>query len=464
VSWSYDHLEDAEKALLERCSVFAGGFDLESACVVGGFDDDYVVLDLLDALVRKSLLAVDRTSGRTRFSMLETIRQFAEEQLAAHGQSADVRTTHARYFADREPDVLSLWDSLRQREAYDWFTRELANLRTAFRWAADQGDLDLAAPIATSAAFLGFRVETYEPIAWAEELIEPARAADFPRLALLYAMAAQCWMPGRMEAAVGYSEAGQIVFSEDCEVLPYEVESLLVSVYQAIGQPERAVEWWRAQLAHGLNPQIFTRGALVLALTVAGSFEEAMAVATGLVDAAEATHNPCALSFALFAYGYAVCDADPGAALAAVRRGLVVAQESGNRGIESFQVDGLARLEAKYGEPLAALDDLSLAIRNYHDSGNVILVHSPLAVLAALFHRLGHHEAAATIAGFAFNPLTAGWFPEITTAIAHLRDVLGVQAYESLARKGEAMTTAAMVTYAYDQIDQARAELNAVSK
>ena len=54
--------------------------------------------------------------------------------------------------------------------------------------------------------------------------------------------------------------------------------------------------------------------------------------------------------------------------------------------------------------------------------------------------------------------------PRIDTAIAHLRDVLGDQTYESLARKGETMTTAAMVTYAYDQIDQARAELNAVSK
>jgi hypothetical protein len=53
---------------------------------------------------------------------------------------------------------------------------------------------------------------------------------------------------------------------------------------------------------------------------------------------------------------------------------------------------------------------------------------------------------------------------EITTAIAHLRDVLGDQTYESLAREGETMTTAAMVTYAYDQIDQARTELNAVAK
>ena len=49
--------------------------------------------------------------------------------------------------------------------------------------------------------------------------------------------------------------------------------------------------------------------------------------------------------------------------------------------------------------------------------------------------------------------------PEITTAITHLRDVLGDQTYESLARKGETMTTAAMATYAYDQIDQARTEL-----
>ena len=88
----------------------------------------------------------------------------------------------------------------------------------------------------------------------------------------------------------------------------------------------------------------------------------------------------------------------------------------------------------------------------------------PLAVLAALFDRLGRYEPAATIAGFALSPMAAAGFPEINAAIAHLRDVLGAATYESLARKGETMTTAAMATYAYDQIDQARSELNAVSK
>ena len=92
------------------------------------------------------------------------------------------------------------------------------------------------------------------------------------------------------------------------------------------------------------------------------------------------------------------------------------------------------------------------------------MVRTALAVLAAVLDRLGHHEAGATIGGFALSPLTTLSFPEINTAVAHLRDVLGDQTCESLARKGEAMTTAAMVTYAFDQIDQARAELNAVSK
>ena len=168
VAWSYDLLDDAEKTVLERCSVFAGGFDLQSACAVAGSDDldEYAILDLLDALVRKSLLVADRSSGRTRFSMLETIRQFAEEQLVASGEADEVRTAHARYFAGRETDIMALWDSPRQREAYDWFATELANLRTAFRWAADHDDLDVAATIATYAALLRpVLIENYEPIA-----------------------------------------------------------------------------------------------------------------------------------------------------------------------------------------------------------------------------------------------------------------------------------------------------------
>jgi hypothetical protein len=149
--------------------------------------------------------------------------------------------------------------------------------------------------------------------------------------------------------------------------------------------------------------------------------------------------------------------ADPARSLDAAQRGLVIAQDSGNRMTETQLVLNLGRLEAEHGDIASAFDHLSRAIRNMHDSGDI--TNTPLAALAALFDRPGRYEAAATIAGFALSPLSTLATPELNTAIAHLRDVLGDQTYESLARNGETMTTAEIVTYAYDQIDQARTEL-----
>jgi hypothetical protein len=241
--------------------------------------------------------------------------------------------------------------------------------------------------------------------------------------------------------------------------VPFGAEGWLGAAYMVIGQPQRYVEWCRAQLARGRDTHVLTRACLVLALAATGCGEEARGAANGLIDAAEATHNPCMVSYALWAHGYAFHDADPAGALEALRRGLVIAHDSGNRGNETTLAATVSRLEAEYGDPLAALNYLMVVIRNLHDAGNTTLIRTPLAILAALFDRLERYEPAATIAGFAFSPITAAISPEINTAIAHLRDVLGNQTYESLARAGETMTTAAMATYAYDQIDQARTEL-----
>jgi predicted ATPase len=459
VAWSYDLLDDAEKALLDRCSVFTGGFDLQSACAVTGSEDDFAALDLLDVLVRKSLLVADRSSGRTRFSMLETIRQFADEQLVARGEASEIRAAHSRYFAGRETDVLALWDSPRQRAAYDWFTVELANLRTAFRWATDHGDLDVAATLATYAGWLGACVQTLEPITWAEELIEPARTVDHPRLAFLYVIASQCFRTGRIEAAVGYSDEGQIVLGRSRDAPPGGTEAVLGMSYLASGQPERMAELCRAQLARRRDTPVHIRSFLVIALAAAGCGGEARDSADGLIEAAEATGNPHVLAWALFAHDVAFRDADPVGALSALGRGLVIAQDSGNRTIASGLANNLARLEAKQGDTVSAFDHLTLAIRNFHNAGDTTTIRVPLASLAVLFDRLGRYEPAATIAGFALSPFAAAGVPGITTTITHLRDVLGDQTYESLARKGEMMTTAAMATYAYDQIDQARTEL-----
>jgi predicted ATPase len=461
VQWSYDLLDDAEKALLERCSVFAGGFETQSACAVSESDDadDFAIVDGLHSLVRKSLLVVDRESGRTRLSMLETIRQFAEEQLAVHGNASDSREAHARHFAHRETDVMALWDSPRQREAYEWFALELANLRNAFRWAADNRHLDDAAAIATYTASLGFFVENFEPVSWAAELIETARTVNHPRFGFLCAVATGCWFVGRVEEAIGYSDLGDAAIGAGVNEIPYGMAAALHGPYLAIGQPDRAVERCRVLIDRAGHAHVTVRSFLAICLTIAGREDEAMATTVGLVEAAEMTHNPYIVSNTLMAFGFAWRSMDPDGALEAMHRGLAIAHATGNRFNESHLAANLAQLDVEREDRLSALDHITLAIRYMHDSGNIVTVRSPMTNLAIFLDRLGHYEAAATIAGFAFSPLTVASFPKLEAAMAHLRKVLGDAAYEALAHKGASMTTSAMATYAYEEVDKARAEL-----
>jgi hypothetical protein len=170
------------------------------------------------------------------------------------------------------------------------------------------------------------------------------------------------------------------------------------------------------------------------------------------------------LTFALLAFGIAHTHTDPVAALEAARRGLKVAEDSGNRGNGTHLATLAARTEALYGDLLDALHYIAVAIHSHHNSGNPTNMRAALATLSTVLDRMGRYEPAAMIAGFASTPFSVTTYPELLTTTAHLRTVVGDQDYESLARKGETMSTAEIATYAYGQIDQARAELNAVSK
>ena len=144
VAWSYGLLEDDERTVLDRCSVFADGFDVAAVAAVcdseAGFDE-YSMLDILDSLVRKSLIVVDRVGGHARYGMLETIRQYAEEQLAATDTIDAIRDRHAAYYAERSADWWDRWDGPGYDMASAWVDAEFANLRAAFRWASDRGEL-----------------------------------------------------------------------------------------------------------------------------------------------------------------------------------------------------------------------------------------------------------------------------------------------------------------------------------
>jgi hypothetical protein len=278
-------------------------------------------------------------------------------------------------------------------------------------------------------------------------------------------MAAQCYVAGRIDDAVGYAEDGKLaIASGRFDQVRYEFEASLSGVYMAKGDTEQWVDLCRNMIARWPDAHTYALARLVLALVIAGAGNEAMAASGSLLAAAHATENPHVVSVALFAYGLARRDSDPVAAYGVLRRGLRVAHDSGNRQSESNLAAISSILAATHGNPMDALEYVTLAIRNHYDSGSFSLLPQPLAALATLFDQHGRYEPAATISRFASTPFTRIAFPEIVGVIAHLRDALGDQTYESLARKGETMTAAAMVTYAYDQIDQARTELNAVSK
>ncbi len=78
----------------------------------------------------------------------------------------------------------------------------------------------------------------------------------------------------------------------------------------------------------------------------------------------------------------------------ALHRGMMIAQDSGNRANESHLAGVLGRLEAQHGDPLAALDHFTVAIRNYHDAGNTHNMRAALAALAAFLDRLGFQQSA----------------------------------------------------------------------
>ena len=113
--------------------------------------------------------------------------------------------------------------------------------------------------------------------------------------------------------------------------VPYGIEGWLGGAYPPSASPNGRSSGDAPSLHAVATPIPSPRASLVHALTIAGSHDEAMAAATGLIDAAEATRNPWALSFALLAYGFAFRDADPDRAREVLRRGLVIAQDSGNR-------------------------------------------------------------------------------------------------------------------------------------
>ncbi|HUF53293.1 MAG TPA: adenylate/guanylate cyclase domain-containing protein, partial [Dehalococcoidia bacterium] len=446
------------------CSVFAGGFDLTAAVQVGGGDvlDEHAVLELLDSLVRKSLVAVDQSSGTTRYTLLETIRQFAEDQLAASGVGDEIRDRHTNYFADAAHAILEVWASPKQRVAHAWLDAELANLRAAFRWAMERDKLDTAATLVVSAAVIGFFAQRFEPVAWAEEILLDSRCDDLRHTRGLYAAASICHRLGRPEDGVRYGEIGLALLGQaGHDAVPYGVDyAFLSGAHIFAGQMDRALEACAAGSNSEADPMGTLRTGIAWALAAMSRFEEAMVMADGVVASAEATGVPSSIAFALDAYGKAFAESDPVRALAAKRRAWSVAHDHGVRLFEAFIARDLAGLEASHGDRQTGLQLFDDSIDSFQQSGEVGPLAGTLATLAVFLDRVDRPRAAATLYGaISHDTFAMAAFPGLPVAAEHLREVLGTAAFDALTREGASLDRSQAVAYAHAEIQRVRDEI-----
>jgi predicted ATPase/class 3 adenylate cyclase/DNA-binding CsgD family transcriptional regulator len=173
VDWSHTLLTEPERVLFRRLAVFLGGFDLGAAQEVagGGEVERYQVLDQLALLVDKSLVVAENTSGRTRYRLLETVRQYALEKLGESGEANTLRVHHRNYFTAlaAKLDVPADND---YEQCIEQAETEIDNLRAAFVWSLENSDSEraLAMVSALQPLWLG-RGRLREGLAWFDAIL-----------------------------------------------------------------------------------------------------------------------------------------------------------------------------------------------------------------------------------------------------------------------------------------------------
>jgi predicted ATPase/class 3 adenylate cyclase/DNA-binding CsgD family transcriptional regulator len=151
VDWSHALLAGSERVLLRRLAVFLGGFDLDAARAVtaGGEVQSYEVVDLLTLLVDKSLLVAEPRTGRTRYHLLETVRQYALEKLSESGEADTVRARHRDHYTGIAAalDAASVAGHERRLNEAEV---EIDNFRAAFAWSRENADTERTLLLASS--------------------------------------------------------------------------------------------------------------------------------------------------------------------------------------------------------------------------------------------------------------------------------------------------------------------------
>jgi predicted ATPase/DNA-binding SARP family transcriptional activator len=363
IDWSYDLLNDEERAALNRLSVFAGGCDLAAAeAVLGGGDlEAGEAAALLGQLVDKSLVVADRQGSGIRYRLLETIRRYAQGRLEGIGQTAVVRGRHMNHYVSVAETA---GPHLRSRDQFTWaavLASDVDNLRAALDWAVERSlpdpALRLVAPLCVSGLPIGWTA-----LRWTHAAAAIRGATGHQLFPLVVAWAAlDAAMNSRLERAATLVETAE-------------------AAQAALGTDHTAVQTARAALAY-----------------FRGDLEDAQHQAEVWLKQARASGDPFEIANALLQLGAALFD-EPA-------RGRVVAEEA-------------VRLAREAG--LVSVVQMALMSRLVYVAGDdaalELTIHDQLIDVASA---LGDQQILAlTLASREWTRARQGDWPSVLRAIA----------------------------------------------
>ncbi len=465
VQWSYDLLNEVERRVLQRASVFAAGFSLSAAMAVCGPDqdrdlDEFAMLDMVDSLVRKSLVQVDRTAAELRYSMLETIRQFAEERLAESGTGETTRDRHAVFFADQAEATFELFRGPQEARAYRFVDDEMPNLRAAFRWAVDHGLGDPAVRIAACVhepARFRLRTETF---GWAAEVVDLARRTGHRKLPLLLTMACDsAWGLGRLDEAKRHGDEA-ISLANDARFEPFVwAYADLAQIALFEGDVEHALKLLRTGADHPAD----RRDRFVLAIfhfisAAVGHHLPENEVTEGVAHI-NASGHPTAIAMALGGQAAVVAERDLSAAIDLYQRAIDVLAACGDRLVEQSTRAQLISVLARSEDSVRALASFTDLVNDWQICGDTFLA-SGIGHLVVLLVRLGYHDDAARLYGAVARGIELGALvPGLDIARSAMLDSMGDAAFSASREAGAALSYQEAGELARGLIQRARDEL-----
>jgi predicted ATPase/transcriptional regulator with XRE-family HTH domain len=268
IAWSYDLLPPHEQTLFRRLGVFAGGCTLETAEAVAALDAPFEVLEGMVALLDTSLLQTREQEAELRYSMLETIREFALERLTESGEEPVTRDRHARYFRDlaegtgpRIFRIFAIGDPIQ----LGMIEREHDNLRAALGWSRDTGDHDtLLRLVGALTLFWFYRGYLNEGQRWLEQALKtpPDAAAPWPRAWALTGSGLLANVCGETERAIEMLTASFAWWEQTDDALGRAfADTLLGGVYVSQGRYDEAAELLAPNEAYFRENEAFLRDA-----------------------------------------------------------------------------------------------------------------------------------------------------------------------------------------------------------